>query len=180
MDFLCDERQFVSSFLKMSRECYGRLLFLKSPNHTSTLNTRHLYDASVSHTVRGFVEEVKQCVNLVHSKHIPMQLRSWMFLVVGDGKCSWNMIPRAWFTSGVMVPCGNQKLFLNVITEINTIGNILCSLASIVKKVETRDKVLSHGNNYVSNYCTHDKCGCTYKPGHDVPAGCALLHLASW
>jgi len=76
MDFLRDERQFISSFLKVSRERYGHLLFLKSPNHTSTLNTRHLYDASVSHTVRGFVEEVKQCVNLVHSKHIPMQLRS--------------------------------------------------------------------------------------------------------
>jgi len=30
------------------------------------------------------------------------------------------------------------------------------------------------------NYCTHDKCRCTYKPGHDVPVGCALLHLASW
>jgi len=59
MDFLCDERQFVSSFLKMSRECYGRLLFL---NSTSTLNTKHLSDASVTHSVGGFVEEVKQFV----------------------------------------------------------------------------------------------------------------------
>jgi len=74
MKFLCDEKQFVSSFLESPREHrYDRLLF---PSNTSTLNTKQLADASISHTVGGFVEEVKQCVNLVHSKHIPMQLRS--------------------------------------------------------------------------------------------------------
>jgi len=59
MDFLQDERQFLSSFLEMSREFYDRLLFLENPNCTSTLNTKHLSDASVTHTVGGFVEEVK-------------------------------------------------------------------------------------------------------------------------
>jgi len=67
MKFLHDEEQFVSSFLESPREHrYGRLLF---PSNTSTLNTKQLADASISHTVGGFVEEVnnfmykcKQCV----------------------------------------------------------------------------------------------------------------------
>ena len=58
MKFLHDEEQFVSSFLESPREHrYGRLLF---PSNTSTLNTKQLADASISHTVGGFVEEVKQ------------------------------------------------------------------------------------------------------------------------
>jgi len=56
MKFLRDEKQFVSSFLESPREhCYGRLLF---PSNTSILNTKQLADASVSHTVKGFVAEV--------------------------------------------------------------------------------------------------------------------------
>jgi len=64
MKFLRDEKQFVSSFLESPREhCYGRLLF---PSNTSTLNNKQLADASVSHTVKGFVAEVKQhiCTNV--------------------------------------------------------------------------------------------------------------------
>ena len=62
MKFLRDEKQFVSSFLESPREhCYGRLLF-----PSNTLNTKQLADASVSHTVKGFVAEVKQyiCTNV--------------------------------------------------------------------------------------------------------------------
>ena len=58
-DFLHDEKQFVSSFLKRSRECYNCLLFPKNPNHPSILSSKHLFDASVTHTIEGFVEEVK-------------------------------------------------------------------------------------------------------------------------
>ena len=64
-DFLLDEQQFVSFFLKVSRERYSRLLF---PNQTSTLNTKHLLGASITQTVKGFVEEVKEHIYFVHSK----------------------------------------------------------------------------------------------------------------
>ena len=90
MDFLRDERQFVSSFLKVSRERYNHLLFPKNPNHTSTLSLKHLYDASNDHTIRGFVQEVKHynvlIVLIIHNQQV---LISWMkFHVVGNGKPS--------------------------------------------------------------------------------------------
>ena len=54
-EFLHDEEQFVSSFVKEPREHYDHLLFFR---HTSTPSKKRLFDASVSHTVAGFVEEV--------------------------------------------------------------------------------------------------------------------------
>ena len=58
MKFLHDEKQFVSSFLESPRKHrYGHLLF-----PSNTLNTKQLADASISHTVGGFVEEVKQFI----------------------------------------------------------------------------------------------------------------------
>ena len=53
--FLRDEEQFVLSFVKTSRKHYGRFLF---PKHTSTPSKKWLSDASVKHTVEGFVKEV--------------------------------------------------------------------------------------------------------------------------
>jgi len=88
MGFFRDERQFVSSFLKGSRERYNHLLFPKNPNHTSTLSLKHLYDASNDHTVGGFVQEVKHYNVLIVLIILNEQvLISWMkFLVVGNGK----------------------------------------------------------------------------------------------
>ena len=54
-EFLHNEEQFVSSFMKESREHYDHLLFFK---HTSSPSKKRLFDASVNHTVAGFVEEV--------------------------------------------------------------------------------------------------------------------------
>ena len=53
--FLRNEEQFVLSFVKTSRKHYDDFLF---PNHTSTPSKKWLPDASVKHTVRGFVKEV--------------------------------------------------------------------------------------------------------------------------
>ena len=70
MKFLQDEEQFVTSFLKSPREhCYTHLLF---PEQSSTLHTKHLSDASVSHNVGGFVAEVKEYIYAnVCSKQVP-------------------------------------------------------------------------------------------------------------
>ena len=54
MEFLRSEKGFVSSFMKASRDHYGRLLF---PNNPATLSSKYV-DASVTHTVHGLVEEV--------------------------------------------------------------------------------------------------------------------------
>ena len=54
-EFFHDEEQFVSSFVKESREHYDYLLFFKQ---TATPSKKRLFDASVNHTVSGFVEEV--------------------------------------------------------------------------------------------------------------------------
>ena len=54
-EFFHDEEQFVSSFVKDSREHYDYLLFFKQ---TATPSKKRLFDASVNHTVSGFVEEV--------------------------------------------------------------------------------------------------------------------------
>ena len=62
----------MSSFLKVSRECYDRLLF---PKNASALSSKHLSDASIAHTVGGFVEEVKRMCTFctyVLSKQVPM------------------------------------------------------------------------------------------------------------
>ena len=53
--FLGSEEHFVSSFLTKSRKHYGCLLL---PKHTSTPSKKYLFEASVNHTVAGFVEEV--------------------------------------------------------------------------------------------------------------------------
>jgi len=74
MGFFRDERQFVSSFLKVSRERYNHLLFPKNPNHTSTLSLKHLYDASNDHTVGGFVQEG---VDFLDAVLVVSQERRW-------------------------------------------------------------------------------------------------------
>ena len=56
MKFLHSEERFVSSFMKASREHYGRLLF---PNNTATLSSKFV-DASVTRTVHGLVDEVNK------------------------------------------------------------------------------------------------------------------------
>ena len=56
MEFLQSEERFVSSFMKASREHYGRLLF---PNNTATLSSKYV-DASVTRTVHGLVDEVSK------------------------------------------------------------------------------------------------------------------------
>ena len=56
------EEQFVTSFLTKSREHYGCQLF---PKHTSTLSKKNLFDASVNHTLTGFVKEVI-CMHDIH------------------------------------------------------------------------------------------------------------------
>ena len=61
-EFLHNEEQFVSSFVKESREHYDHLLFFK---HTSTPSKKRLFDASVNHTVAGFVKEVI-CMHDIH------------------------------------------------------------------------------------------------------------------
>ena len=54
-EFLRDEEQFVLSFVKTSRKHYNDFLF---PGNTSTPSKKWLPDASVKHTVEGFVKEV--------------------------------------------------------------------------------------------------------------------------
>ena len=53
-EFLHSENEFVSFFMKASREHYGRLLF-----RDNTCDLRKHCDASVNHTVEGFVQEVR-------------------------------------------------------------------------------------------------------------------------
>ena len=60
MEFLHSEEEFVSSFMKASKEHYGRLLF---PNNTATLSSKYV-DASVAHTVHGLVDEVIKVICL--------------------------------------------------------------------------------------------------------------------
>ena len=54
-EFLWNEEQFVLSFVRNSRKHYDHFLF---PKHTLTPIKKSLYDASVKHSVAGFVEEV--------------------------------------------------------------------------------------------------------------------------
>ena len=54
-EFLWNEEQFVLSFLQNSRRHYDHFLF---PKQTLTPDKKCLSDASVKHTVAGFVEEV--------------------------------------------------------------------------------------------------------------------------
>lgn len=53
-EFLHSEKEFVSFFMKASREHYGHLLF-----RDNSCDLRKHCDASVSHTVEGFVQEVR-------------------------------------------------------------------------------------------------------------------------
>ena len=54
MEFLHNEKRFVSLIVKASRDHYDHLLF---PNNTATLSSKYVH-ASSARTVHGLVEEV--------------------------------------------------------------------------------------------------------------------------